>query len=69
MKRYSYVNVYINEFMGARCEAHRQIIDEKASEGYRYVGFVPTEISDYGKIKSLDLIFETEIPEEGEDLR
>lgn len=58
MKKYEYVNVSINKFIGAKSEEHRQIIDEYAAKGYRYVGFVPTNISDYGKIKEMDLIFE-----------
>ena len=58
MKKYEYVNVIINKFIGAKSEEHRQIIDEYAAKGYRYVGFVPTNISDYGKIKEMDLIFE-----------
>ena len=58
MKKYEYVNVIIGKFIGAKSEEHRQIIDEYASKGYRYVGYIPTDISDYGKIKSMDLIFE-----------
>lgn len=34
------------------------MIDEYAAKGYRYVGYIPTNISDYGKIKDMDLIFE-----------
>ena len=60
MKRYEYVNVHIGKFCGAGSEEHRAIIDAYASKGYRYVGFVPTDISDYGKIKAMDLIFETD---------
>lgn len=58
MKKYEYVNVKIGKIIGAKSEEHRQIIDEYASRGYRYVGYIPTNISDYGKFKSLDLIFE-----------
>lgn len=58
MKKYEYVNVRINKFIGAISEEHRQIIDEYAAKGYRYVGFIPTNISDYGKIKEMDLVFE-----------
>lgn len=58
MKKYKYVNVKINKFIGAKSEEHRQIIDEYAANGYRYVGFIPTIISDYGKFKEIDLIFE-----------
>lgn len=58
MKEYLFVAVNINEFFGSHCDVHRRIIDEKAQLGYRYVGFVPTDISDYGKIKCMDLVFE-----------
>lgn len=61
MKKYVYKQVHINKFCGARSEEHRQIIDEYASKGYRYVGFIPTNISDYGKIKDMDLIFEIDV--------
>ena len=58
MKQYEYVHLHISRFIGAKSEEHRQIIDEYAKKGYRYVGYVPTNISDYGKIKDMDLIFE-----------
>ena len=58
MKKYEYVNIKIAKFVGAKSEGHREIIDEYAQKGYRYVGYLPTEISDYGKIKKMDLIFE-----------
>lgn len=61
MKKYEYVRLHINKFIGAKSEAHRQIIDDYAARGYRYVGYIPTEISDYGKIKDLDLIFEMDL--------
>ena len=58
MKRYEYVKLNINSFFGAGSEEHRQIIDEYAAKGYRYVGFVPTYMNEHGKIKEIDLIFE-----------
>ena len=61
MKEYEYVAVHIGTFFGARSEDHRQIIDEYAKKGYRYVGFIPTIISDYGKIKDMDLVFERDV--------
>ncbi len=61
MKQYEYVNVVIGKVFGAKCEEHRKIIDEYAAKGYRYVGYIPTEINDYGKIKALDLIFEMDL--------
>ncbi len=58
VKRYEYVRVRIGKFVGAKSEEHRGIIDAYAAKGYRYVGFIPTDINDYGKIKEMDLIFE-----------
>ncbi len=60
MKKYEYVNLKISKFIGAKSKEHIEIIDAYASRGYRYVGFIPTNISDYGKIKEMDLIFEIE---------
>ena len=57
MKRYEYVHIHIATFSGAKSEGHRQIIDEYARKGYKYVGFVPTLIDAYGRFKDLDLIF------------
>jgi hypothetical protein len=56
--KYEFVNVKISKLVGAKSEEHRKIIQEYAAKGYRYVGFIPTEISDAGKIKCMDLVFE-----------
>lgn len=58
MKQYEYVHLHIDKFFGAKSKEHRQIIDEYAKKGYRYVGYIPTNITDFGKIKEMDLIFE-----------
>ena len=58
MKAYEYANIHIGKFVGARSDEHRAIIDEYAARGYRYVGYIPTNISDYGKIRDMDLVFE-----------
>jgi len=58
MKKYEYVSVHVGKFVGAKSENHRQIIDEYAARGYRFVGYIPTNMSDYGKIKDMDLVFE-----------
>ena len=58
MKQYEYVRLHISKFIGAESKEHRQIIDEYAKKGYRYAGYIPTNITDYGKIKDIDLIFE-----------
>jgi len=40
--------------------AHRKVIDERASAGWRYVGFVPSDFNGRGGISEVDLIFERE---------
>ncbi len=60
MKKYEYVSIHVGKFVGAKSEEHRHIIDGYAKKGYRYVGYIPTVMSDYGKIKDMDLIFESE---------
>ena len=61
MKKYEYVSVHIGKLVGVKSEEHWQIIDEYAKKGYRYVGYIPTVISDYRKIKDMDLIFEMDV--------
>lgn len=61
MKSYKYVNIHIGRWCGAKSEEHRKIIDQHAAQGYRYVGYIPTNISDYGKIKDMDLVFEMDV--------
>ena len=40
---------------------YRRIIDEKAADGWRYVGYMPTRESMKGYLRELDLIFEKEV--------
>ena len=56
--QYEYVNIHMGKFIGAKLEEHRDIIDSYAAKGFRYVGFLPTKMTDYGKFVELDLIFE-----------
>lgn len=39
------------------------IIGDYAKQGYKYVGYIPTEIAVYGNITKMDLIFEKDIEE------
>ncbi len=61
MKKYEYVRIHISRFVGSKSEEHRKIIDEYAAKGYRYAGYIPAVINDYGKFKDLDLIFELDM--------
>lgn len=58
MKQYKYVPVKIGGFIRSGTLEHREIIDEYAKRGYRYVGYIPTNIESYGRVKEIDLIFE-----------
>lgn len=61
MYKYKYVSINQEYMMYSNVfEEYREIIDEHASNGYRYVGFIPAKINPNGKITILDLIFETE---------
>lgn len=60
MYQYEYVTLVSGKWVGTRFTEHRRIIEEYAERGCRYVGYLPTEIDSYGKIKELDLIFERE---------
>lgn len=37
---------------------YKQIIEERSSKGWRYIGFIPTKQRGTGHIQELDLIFE-----------
>ena len=51
----------IGKFIGAKSEEHRAVIDDYAARGWRYVGYIPASINDYGKIVQLDLVFEQDV--------
>ncbi|MCR5599487.1 MAG: DUF4177 domain-containing protein [Ruminococcus sp.] len=36
----------------------RQVIDDMAAQGYRYVGNIPVKLGDYGSLREYDMIFE-----------
>ena len=42
---------------------YRSIIDKRAKEGWRYVGYIPTRQRGAGHVQELDLIFEKQLPE------
>lgn len=41
-------------------DKHKEVINSYAENGYRYVGFIPTEIDAKGCMRKIDLIFEKE---------
>ncbi len=40
---------------------HRKLIEEYGQKGYKFSGYVPTEIIGQGTIIEIDLVFEKEI--------
>ena len=43
--------------------SHREVINEYAAKGWRYVGYVPLSFTSHGGTEEVDLIFEREIAE------
>ena len=65
MYQYKYITLYTGGgfwLNNSTCE-HRQIIDEQAAAGWRYVGYIPTKFSGEGGNKEIDLIFERPLEE------
>ena len=62
MKKYEYVEMNYNAkgVVFLCTDKHKEIIDRYAKTGYRYAGFVPTEIDAKGCMRKIDLIFEKE---------
>lgn len=60
--KYEYVSVQTGGkgFFSNKTMEHRQVIDEYAKKGWRYVGWFPTSSSNFiqGVIEKVDLIFE-----------
>ncbi len=59
MYEYKYVAIKPQRNMiSVRFEEHQVIISEYAQQGYRFVGYIPTEISQTGIIIEIELVFE-----------
>ena len=63
MKKYEYVSVVYEGVYASQVNEHRQIIDKRAAEGWRYVGYIPTREAYHGQTCSIDLIFEKDADE------
>ena len=57
-ERYVNIEYSAKGVMFSYVEKHREIIDSYAEKGFRYVGFVPTEVGANGCIRKIDLVFE-----------
>ena len=64
--------MYIYHFVQSHPESlfhrpnHRQLIEENAREGWRFVTAIPSETDMPGRILHMDLVFEKEVPPETE---
>ena len=66
MYRYEYETIHVGGGFwidNSGCK-HREVIDQRARNGWRYVGYVPTEFTSGGSTRWLDLIFEREEADE-----
>ena len=46
------------ELPAQSCTSHREVIEEYALKGYKYLGFVPVKLGPSGKMLALDLVFD-----------
>ena len=60
MYQYKYVHLDTDDDFFTGPLKHRELIDQHAAEGWRYVGFFPTAFTGHGGISIVDLIFERE---------
>ncbi len=60
MYEYQYISLDVGGgfWMNNMDAAHRAIIDREAQNGWRYVGYIPTEFTGHGGLKCIDLVFE-----------
>ena len=62
MREYEYVSVDYKKreviMVGVGITEHREIIDDYAARGYRYVGSIITEVDSNARIRKIDLVFE-----------
>ena len=61
MKEYTYLRRNIRQGPIAVSVDHREEINNKAENGWKYVGFIPTYISEAGQLQEIDLVFERDI--------
>ena len=61
MYEYEYVTVIGEGVMATKYREHREIIDRRAKEGWRYAGWIPARSTNGGTVVQIDLIFEREV--------
>lgn len=60
MYEYKYVPAQATGVMAVEFKDRREIIDQLAAQGWRYVGWMPAKLGAYGAIAHIDLVFERE---------
>ena len=64
MKEYEFVEVHVQVGLAAlNFTDYRRVVRNYAEKGYRFVGYVPTQVSSgpYGSIQKMDLVFEKDV--------
>ncbi len=62
MYEYKFEKVYADVGFAKRTfNKHREIIEKYGQKGYKFSGYVPTEIVSQGTIVEIDLVFEKEV--------
>lgn len=65
MKEYEFVEVYVEGggFKPLDFSDYRRVVRRYAEKGYRFVTYVPTQVSghQYGSILKMDLVFEKDV--------
>ena len=65
MKEYEFVEVYVQGgvLKPLNFTDYRRVVRNYAEKGYRFVGYVPTQVttSPYGSIQKMDLVFEKDV--------
>jgi hypothetical protein len=68
MYKYKFVHVVCKQGIFSNThKEYRDIIHKCARKGYRFVGFIPVKVKDYGMLKEIDLVFEKSVFEKNEE--
>ena len=65
MKKYEYERIYYGGVVFNKLDGHREIIDRRAAEGWRYVDHICVQETS-GLSAAVDLIFEKDVEGEPE---
>lgn len=60
MLEYEFEKVTGGGFWATVVDSHREVIQRRARQGWRFAGWIPTKQKGYGYIAEIDLIFERE---------